>query len=148
MWVICVSLRQSIKFKPTNISNARARAQSKINTHRCWNVVVFVFHTGCQLSSAALTTPLECFWSSFCRGETNVLGNLQLTALYWSGGRDFDSCLVPDNFPVPLWVICISLCQSIKIETLTHMWCVCPYILYCFWMKEAYICISSHFIAY
>ena len=34
---ICVSLCQSIKTKPTNMYIASARAQFKINTHRCWN---------------------------------------------------------------------------------------------------------------
>ena len=34
---ICVSLCQSIKIKPTNMYIASARAQFKINTHRCWN---------------------------------------------------------------------------------------------------------------
>ena len=34
---ICVSLCQSIKIKPPNMYIASARAQFKINTHRCWN---------------------------------------------------------------------------------------------------------------
>ena len=34
---ICVSLCQSNKIKPTNMYVASARAQFKINTHRCWN---------------------------------------------------------------------------------------------------------------
>ena len=34
---ICGSLCQSIKIKPTNMYIASARAQFKINTHRCWN---------------------------------------------------------------------------------------------------------------
>ena len=34
---ICVSLCQSIKIKPTKMFIASARAQFKINTHRCWN---------------------------------------------------------------------------------------------------------------
>ena len=34
---IWVSLCQSIKIKPTNMFIASARAQFKINTHRCWN---------------------------------------------------------------------------------------------------------------
>ena len=34
---ICVSLCRSIKFKPTNMHIASARAQFKINIHRCWN---------------------------------------------------------------------------------------------------------------
>ena len=37
LWVICVSLCQSIKIKPTNMYITSARAQLKINTHRCWN---------------------------------------------------------------------------------------------------------------
>ena len=35
--VICVSLRQSINIKPKNMYIASARAQFKMNTHRCWN---------------------------------------------------------------------------------------------------------------
>ena len=35
--LICVSLCQSIKIKPTNMCIASARAQFKINTHRCLN---------------------------------------------------------------------------------------------------------------
>ena len=34
---ICVSLCQSIKIKPINMDIASARAQFKINAHRCWN---------------------------------------------------------------------------------------------------------------
>ena len=34
---ICVSLCQSVKIIPTNMYIASARAQFKINTHRCWN---------------------------------------------------------------------------------------------------------------
>ena len=37
LWVYMRFLCQSIKFKPTNMYFASARAQFKINTCRCWN---------------------------------------------------------------------------------------------------------------
>ena len=38
-----------------------------------------------------------------------------------SGGCEFDPRLVHDNFSIPLWFICVSLCQSIKINKSTTM---------------------------
>ena len=37
LWLICISLCQSIKITPTNLYIAKARALFKINPHMCWN---------------------------------------------------------------------------------------------------------------
>ena len=101
---ICVSLCQSIKIKPTKMYIASARAQFKINTHRCW-IDTCAFQTGCQLSSAATGMSLELrFLARFQWREAYVLDNWQLAELPQSGGREFDPRRVHDNLTVPLWV--------------------------------------------
>ena len=50
LWVVCISLCQSIKMKPTNMHVTRARTQLKIN--------ICSFRRGCQLPSGASAPPL------------------------------------------------------------------------------------------
>ena len=102
---ICVSLCQSIKIKPTNMYIASARAQFKINTHRCWNW----HHVHSRQVVSCPVQPRARYWSCFFLArfqwcEAYVLDNWQLTELPQSGGREFDPRLVHDNLSVPLWV--------------------------------------------
>ena len=62
----------------------------------------------------------------------NVLGNCQLAMLPQSAGSKFDPRLVRDNSSVPLWVICVYLCQSIKIK-LTNTFRYIGHIYMCPW---------------
>ena len=102
---ICVSLCQSIKIKPTNMYIASARAQFKINTHRCWNW----HHVHSRQVVSCPVQPRARHWSCvflarFQWREAYVLDNWQLAELPQSGGREFDPRLVHDNLSVPLWV--------------------------------------------
>ena len=54
------------------------------------------------------------FLIQFLWHEMNMLDNCQLAVLPHSGGTEFDPGSVHDNSLVPLWIICFSLCQSIK----------------------------------
>ena len=102
---ICVSLCQSIKIEPTNMYIASARAQFKINTHRCWNW----HHVHSRHVVSCPVQPRARHWSCvflarFQWREAYVLDNWQLVELPQSGGRKFDPRLVHDNLSVPLWV--------------------------------------------
>ena len=101
---ICVSLCQSIKFKTTNMYIASARAQFKINTHRCWNwhlcipdglSVVQCSHG--HVIGVAFFDAISVAWSVRA-------GQLAAGELPQSGGREFDPRWVQDNLSVPLWV--------------------------------------------
>ena len=78
---ICVSLCQSIKIKPTNMYIASARAQFKINTHRCWNW----HHVHSRQVVSCPVQPRARHWSCvilawFQWREAYVLDNWQLAA--------------------------------------------------------------------
>ena len=114
---ICIFLCQSIKIKSTNMYFSRARVHFKINKHTVTEVLKLTLQTGCQSSSTTLALPLEmCFWHNFGRCETSVLDNWQQIILPHYGISEFHPRLVHDNSSVPLWVVCVSLCQSIKMK--------------------------------
>ena len=101
---ICVSLCQSIKIKPTNMYIASARAQFKINTHRCWNWHLCI-PDGLSVVQCSLGHVIGvAFLARFQWRETYVLDNWQLAELPQSGGRELDPRRVHDNLSVPLWV--------------------------------------------
>ena len=113
--LICVSLCQSIKIKPTNMYIASVSVQFKINTHT--RVEIDTCQTGCQLSSASSGMSLElCFWHNFSGVKRSC----------WTTGS-WRSCLsleVVSSIPIGSTIIyrllcgliCVSLCQSIKIK--------------------------------
>ena len=60
---------------------------------------------------------LDCFFfTQFMWHEMNVQDNWQLVVLPQSESTDFDPHWIHDNLSVPLWFICVSLCQIIKIK--------------------------------
>ena len=114
---ICVSLCQSIKIKPTNMYIASARAQFKINTHRCWNW----HHVHSRQVVSCPVQPRARHWSCvFWRDFSGVKRTC------WTTGS-WRSCLSLEVVSsIPAWstiiyrflcgFICVSLCQSIKIK--------------------------------
>ena len=114
---ICVSLCQSIKIKPTNMYIASARAQFKINTHRCWNW----HHVHSRQVVSCPVQPRARHWSCvFWRDFSGVKRTC------WTTGS-WRSCLSLEVVSsIPVWstiiyrflcgFICVSLCQSIKIK--------------------------------
>ena len=114
---ICVSLCQSIKIKPTNKYIASARAQLKINTHRCWNW----HHVHSRQVVSCPVQPRARHWSCvFWRAFSGVKRTC------WTTGS-WRSCLSLEVVSsIPAWptiiyrflcgFICVSLCQSIKIK--------------------------------
>ena len=114
---ICVSLCQSIKIKPTNMYVASARAQFKINTHRCWNW----HHVHSRQVVSCPVQPRARHWSCvFWRDFSGVKRTC------WTTGS-WRSCLSLEVVSsIPAWstiiyrflcgFICVSLCQSIKIK--------------------------------
>ena len=120
---ICVSLCQSIKIKPTNMYIASARAQFKINTHRCWNWHLCI-PDGLSVVQCGLRQ--ACHWN--CVSWHNFSG---VKRSCWTTGS-WRSCLslevvssIPAGSTVIYWFlcgfICVSLCQSIKTKP-TNMW--------------------------
>ena len=121
---ICVSLCQSIKIKPTNMYIASAKAQFKINTHRCWNW----HHVHSRQVVSCPVQPRARHWSCvFWRDFSGVKRTC------WTTGS-WRSCLSLEVVSsIPAWstiiyrflcgLICVSLCQSIKIKpTNTYMY--------------------------
>ena len=124
---ICVSLCQSIKIKPTNMYIASARAQFKINTHRCWNWHLCI-PDGLSVvqCSHGHVIGVAFFWRDFSGVKRTC----------WTTGS-WRSCLsleVVSSIPAGSTIIyrflcgfiCVSLCQSIKIKP-TNMY-VCMYV--------------------
>ena len=114
---ICVSLCQSIKIKPTNMYIASARAQFKINTHRCWNWHLCI-PDGLSVvqCSHGHVIGVAFFWRDFSGVKRTC----------WTTGS-WRSCLsleVVSSIPAGSTIIyrflcgfiCVSLCQSIKIK--------------------------------
>ena len=101
---ICVSLCQSIKIKPTNMYIASARAQFKINTHRCWNWHLCLPDGLSVVQCSHVHVIGVAFLARLQWREGYMLVNWQLAELPQSGGREFDPRLVHDNLSVPLWV--------------------------------------------
>ena len=101
---ICVSLCQSIKIKPTNMYIASARAQFKINTHRCWNWHLCIPDGLSVVQCSHGHVIGVAFLARLQWREAYVLDNWQLAELPQSGGREFDPRRVYDNLSVPLWV--------------------------------------------
>ena len=114
---ICVSLCQSIKIKPTNMYVASARAQFKINTHRCWNWHLCI-PDGLSVvqCSHGHVIGVAFFWRDFSGVKRTC----------WTSGS-WRSCLsmkVVSSIPAGSTIIhrflcgfiCVSLCQSIKIK--------------------------------
>ena len=90
-------LCQSIKIKPTNMYIASARAQFKINTHRCWNWHPCI-PDGLSVIQCSLGHVIGvAFFTQFQWCEAYVLDNWQLAELPQSGGREFDPRRVYDN---------------------------------------------------
>ena len=127
---ICVSLCQSIKIKPTNMYIASARAQFKINTHRCWNW----HHVHSRQVVSCPVQPRARHWSCvFWRDFSGVKRTC------WTTGS-WRSCLSLEVVSsIPAWstiiyrflcgFICVSLCQSIKIKP-TNMQLDAPFFTY------------------
>ena len=141
---ICVSLCQSIKIKPTNMYIASARAQFKINTHRCWNW----HHVHSRQVVSCPVQPRARHWSCvFWRDFSGVKRTC------WTTGS-WRSCLSLEVVSsIPAWstiiyrflcgFICVSLCQSIKIKP-TNMY-VCMYVCVCVYVCVyvcMYVCMS------
>ena len=101
---ICVSLCQSIKSIPTNMYIASARAQFKINTHRCWNWHLCIPDDLSVVQCSLGHVIGIAFLTHFQWREAYVLDNWQLAELPQSGGREFDPRWVHDNLSVLLWV--------------------------------------------
>ena len=100
--IICVSICQRIKIKPTNMYIASARAQFK---YTGVEIDTCAFQTGCQLSCEASGMSLGlCFFTQFQWHEVIMLDNWLLAVLPQSGGREFNPRRVHDNLSVPLWV--------------------------------------------
>ena len=94
-----------------------ARAQFKINTHRCWNWHLCM-PDGLSVVQCSLGHVIGvAFFMQFQWRDAYVLDNWQLAELPQSGGREFDPHWVHFNLSVYCgFIICISLCQSIKIK--------------------------------
>ena len=112
---ICASLCQSIKIKPTNMYIASARAQFKINTHACWN-----WHPCIQDGLSVVQCSLGHVIGIVFYDTISVAWSeraVQLAAeLPQLGGRELDPRRVPIIYRFLCGFICVSLCQSIKIE--------------------------------
>ena len=115
--LICVSLCQSIKIKPTNIYISPAPGRSSKLTHTGVEFDTCAFQTGCQFSSAATGMTLELrFW--------RVFSDVKRTCWTTGSWRSCPSLEVVSS--IPAWstiiygflcgLICVSLCQSIKIK--------------------------------
>ena len=117
--LICDSLCQSINIKPTKMDNASTRAQSKINTHGCWNWHLCI-PDGLSVVQCSLGHVLEIvFIDTMSAAWSDHAG--RLVAVPQSGGREFNPRRDHDNSSVPLWVLCDSLCHRIKIKA-TNMY--------------------------
>ena len=63
------------------------------------------------------------FLAQYLWRGTKVLDDWLLGMLPQSEGHELNPCKVHNNFSVPLWVICISLCQSIKNQYNKYVYC-------------------------
>ena len=118
-----LSIYPSQKLNQQICISPEPRCSSKLTHTGVFELNTCALQTACQLSSAASVTPLGlCFLAQFPWYEMNIWNNWQLAVLPQSGGTEFDPHSVHDNLSVPLSVICISLCQSIKIKpTIMYM---------------------------
>ena len=132
---ICVSLCQSIKIKPTNMYIASARAQFKINTHKCWNWHLCI-PDGLSVVQCSLGHVIGVA-GFFLRNFSGVKRTC------WTTGS-WRSCLsleVVSSIPAGSTIIyrflrgfiCVSLCQSIKIKPTNMYVCICIYIYNMVW---------------
>ena len=84
-------------------------------THTGVEINTCSFQTGYQLPSTISVPPFElCFLAQSWWRETNVQDNWWMTMLPQFEGSEFDPRLVHDDFPVPLWAICVFPGQSIR----------------------------------
>ena len=112
MWLIRISLYQSI-----NIEQVKYVYQFKINTHRCCNQHLSILDGLSVVQWCLGHAMVIVFFTQIQWHATNVKNNWQLAVLLPSSrGSEFDPRLVHDNLSVPLWVISVSLCKSIKIK--------------------------------
>ena len=108
MWVIWVSMYQSITINTTNMYITRARVQFKIN--RSVEINTCSFQADCQFSSSALVSPWELsFWDSLFGVWSKRAGELaaddcERRALGTTVSRLFHG-------------LCVFLCQSITTNT-------------------------------
>ena len=95
---------RAAKSNQTNMYIASARAQFKINTHRCWNWHLCI-PDGLSVVQCSLGHVIGIvFFTQFQWHEAIVLDNWKLAELPQSGGRGFEPHRVHDNLSVPLWV--------------------------------------------
>ena len=118
-WFLCgfiwVSMFQSNKIKPANMYIARARAQVKIDMHKCWNWHLYISdmfsvvqcHLGHVVGIVVFDT-ISVAWNKRRTGSCWCCLSLEVVRLIAAG-----SMMIHHFLCGFIWV---SLCQSINIE--------------------------------